>query len=155
MRFEHLLQVTEPGNPLVPAMSRDELWRGLLRRVESPQAFPLGPDHCESRPGEQADERRRRIHFGSLRFDDTVRLEPQRRISFAPDPHEGAMPVHLAITIEEPSPGALFLRFIYSADDTGAAAADRALQGYREQAWLELDREMLRTLRAWQQDGRL
>ncbi len=155
MRFEHLLQVTDPGNPLVPAMSRDELWRGLLLRVESPQDFPLGPDRCESRPGDRAGERRRSIHFGALRFDDTVRLEPQRRIDFDPDPHEGAMPVRLSITIEEPSPGALFLRFVYSADDDAGAAADRALQGYREQAWLELDRDMLRALRTWQQEGRL
>lgn len=155
MRFEHLLQVTDPGNPLVPPMSRDELWRGLLRRVDAPQEFPLGPDRCESMPGPQADERRRVIHFGALRFDDTVRLEPQQRIVFEPDPHEGAMPVRLAITIEEPSPGALFLRFVYSADDADAPAADRALQGYREQAWLELDRDMLRALRGWQHEGRL
>ncbi len=155
MRFEHLLQVTDPGNPVVPAMSRDELWRGLLLRVESPQDFPLGPDRCESQPGRHADERRRSIHFGALRFDDTVRLQPQQRIDFDPDPHEGAMPVRLSITIEEPSPGALFLRFVYSADDEAAAAADRALQGYREQAWLELDRDMLRALRTWQQEGRL
>lgn len=156
MRFEHLLQVTDPGNPLVPAMSRDALWRGLLLRVESPQDFPLGPDRCESRPGAQAGERRRSIHFGSLRFDDTVRLEPQRRIDFSPEPHEGALPVRLTILIEEPTAGALFLRFVYSSDEgEGAPPGERALQGYREQAWLEMDRDMLRALRTWQHEGRL
>lgn len=154
MRYEHLLQVTDPSDPRVPTMSRAELWQGLLVRVESPQRFALGPDRCEARAGAHAGERRRSIHFGALRFDDTVQLEPERRIVFAPEPHEGAAPVKLTVTIEEPAGGALFLRFVYEADGP-ASADDQALQGYRQQAWLELDRDMLRTLREWQAQGKL
>lgn len=154
MRFEHLLQVSDPGNPRIPPMSRAELWRGLLVRVESPQRFELGPDDCQARVGASEGERVRSIHFGSLRFEDRVRLEPEQRIVFVPQPHEGAAPVHLSITIEEPAAGALFLRFVYSAEDA-ISAEDKALQGYREQAWLEHDRDMLRTLREWQRLGRL
>ena len=113
MRFEHLLQVNDPGNPRIAPMSRSELWRGLMVRVESPQRFELGPDRCEARVGESEDERVRSIHFGSLRFEDRVLLEPERRIVFTPQPHEGAAPVHLVITLEEPAAGALFLRFVY------------------------------------------
>ena len=153
MRYEHLLQVTDPADPRLPPMTRAELWRGLLVRVETPQHFALGPDRCEARIGAHPGERRRSIHFGSLRFDDTVQLEPEQRIVFSPEPHEGAPPVSLTITIEEPSPGLLLLRFVYAAEGDGASAADRALQGYREQAWLELDRDMLRSLREWQRDG--
>jgi hypothetical protein len=149
MRFEHLLQVTDPADPRVPPMSRDELWRGLLRRVETPQQFPLGPDRCELHAGARADERRRSIHFGALRFEDRVRLLPGERIEFVPEPHEGAAPVCLTITIEAPSAGTLFLRFVYTADDP-LDAGEKSLQRYREQAWLELDRDMLRTLREWQ-----
>lgn len=154
MRFEHLLQVNDPGNPRIPPMSRAELWRGLLVRVESPQRFELGPDRCEARVGERGDERLRSIHFGSLRFEDRVRLEPEQRIVFVPQPHEGAAPVHLTITLEEPAAGALFLRFVYSTEGE-LCAEDKALQGYREQAWLEHDRDMLRTLRDWQRSGHL
>lgn len=154
MRFEHLLQVNDPGNPRVPPMSRAELWRGLLVRVESPQRFELGPDRCEAQVGAGPDERLRSIHFGSLRFEDHVRLEPEQRIAFTPRPHEGAAPVHLSITIEEPAAGALFLRFVYSGEGP-VGAEERALQGYREQAWLEHDRDMLRTLRDWQRKGAL
>jgi len=144
MRFEHLLQVNDLSDPRLPPMSRSELWRGLMLRVESPQRFPLGPDRCESRAGPADDERVRRIHYGNLRFDDRVRLDFERRIEFLPEPHGDAPPVRLTLTIEEPAPGALFLRF-----------EDTALQGYREQAWLENDRDMLRSLRTWHADGEL
>lgn len=154
MRFEHILQVNDPADPRVTPLSRDALWRGLLVRVEAPQRFPLGPDRCEARAGEHADERRRSIHFGALRFEDRVALEPGRRIEFHPEPHEGAAPVRLTITLEEPAPGALILRFVY---ETGAPAGadEKSLQRYREQAWLEMDRDMLRTLREWQAQGQL
>mgnify|MGYP002787281846 CR=1 FL=1 len=152
MRFEHLLQVTDPADPRVPPMSRAELWRGLMARVEAPQRFPLGPDRCEAEP--DGAGLRRRIHFGALRFEDTVTLEPERRIAFVPQPHEGAAPIALTITVEEPTPGALFLRFVYRAD-AAEGGADAALQRCREQAWLEMDRDMLRTLRAWQAEARL
>ncbi|HEU4460582.1 MAG TPA: AtaL-like protein [Methylibium sp.] len=157
MRYEHLLQVTDPLDPAVPPMSRDELWRGLMRRVESPQSFELGPDHCEVEPGADASRRRRSIHFGALRFDDEVHIEPMQRLVFATDPREGTATVGLTISIEEPEPGALFLRFVYAVDEpaSGTTVEDQALQRYREQAWLEMDRDMLRTLRQWQREGRL
>lgn len=153
MRFEHLLQVNEPGNATVPPMTRAELWRGLLLRVDTPQRFPLGPDRCQSTVGAHADERRREIRYGALRFQDTVTLEPERRIVFAPEPHEGAATVVLRIDIEEPQPGALFLRFAYEWEPLSPGEA--ALQRYREQAWLEHDRDMLRALREWQASGAL
>ena len=154
MRYEHLMQVTDPADPRVPPMSRAELWRGLMRRVESPQDFPLGPDECRSRPGAAADERERTIHFGHLRFDDHVRLEPEQRIRFTPVVREGTAPVALTITLEEPSPGLLCLRFVYEVGGE-PSDEDRALQRWREQAWLEMDRDMLRTLREWQAAGTL
>lgn len=155
MRFEHLLQVTDPADPRVPPMSRAELWRGLLRRVDAPQDFPMGPDRCSARRGAGGEsERHRRIHFGSLVFEDHVQLEAERRIVFTPRPHEGAAPVRLTITLEEPAPALLCLRFVYEVQGE-LSAEDRALQRYREQAWLEMDCEMLRTLREWLAAGTL
>ncbi|HSV69003.1 MAG TPA: AtaL-like protein [Methylibium sp.] len=154
MRFEHVLQVTDPADPRVPPMGRAELWRGLLRRVDAPQDFPLGPDRCSARPDAGGEERHRTIHFGNLVFEDRVRLEPERRIVFTPQPHEGVAPVRLTITLEEPAPAMLCLRFVYEVEGE-ASDEERALQRYREQAWLEMDRDMLRTLREWQAAGAL
>lgn len=155
MRFEHLLQVTDPDDPRVATMSRAELWRGLLRRVDAPQDFPMGPDRCSTRPGPAgATERRRTVHFGHLVFEDHVTLDPEQRIVFSPQPRDGVAPVRLTICLEEPRPQMLCLRFVYEVEGE-ASAEERALQRYREQAWLEMDRDMLRTLREWQQAGTL
>ena len=42
MNFEHLLQINDPENPLVDTLSRDQLWQGLLHRVENPSPFLPG-----------------------------------------------------------------------------------------------------------------
>lgn len=156
MRFEHLIQITDPADPRVPPMSRDELWRGLMKRVESPQSFDLGPDSCEIEPADvgASDRRRRALRFGRLAFRDTVCLEPGRSLHFAPEPHDDNPPVELRIRIEEPAPGTLLLRFVYSSA-AEPAAGEAGLWRLREQAWLEQDRDMVRTLREWQGAGSL
>lgn len=154
MRFEHLIQITDPDDNLVPPMSRDELWRGLMLRVEQPQRFDLGPDRCEVEIGADQDRRRRELHFGALRFRDTVCLEPGRRVRFKPEPHDDQPPVGLAIAIEEPVDGTLLLRFVYSSEGQ-PPPGEAGLWRLREQAWLEHDRDMVRTLREWQAAGEL
>jgi hypothetical protein len=159
MRFEHLVQINDAANPLVTPMTRAELWRGLLARARTPQRFPLGPDRCELL-GDHGDAAtgalRRQIHFGGLVVDDHVHLDTERGLRFEPLPREGMPSVRLSITIEEPGPGDLFLRFVYSSDEAVAGEGlDAQLQGLREQAWLANDLDMVRTLREWQREGRL
>jgi hypothetical protein len=157
MHFEHLIQINDAGNPLVTPMTRAELWRGLVARARTPQAFPLGPDRCELADGEGDDQPlRRQIHFGALVIEDRVRLDVGRGLHFEPRPQEGMPSVRLSITIEEPSPEALFLRFAYGSDEAVAGEGLGAqLQSLREQAWLANDQDMVRTLREWQREGRL
>ena len=50
MRFEHLIEINAPQTGLsmmAPTFTREQLWRGLMQRVQSPQRFPMGPDQCE------------------------------------------------------------------------------------------------------------
>lgn len=159
MRFEHLIQINDAGNPLVEPMTRAELWRGLVARARTPQRFPLGPDRCEllGDPGDDSPQSlRRQVHFGALVVDDRVRFDREQALHFEPQPHDGMPSVRLSITIEEPSPGDLFLRFVYSSDEVAAAdGLDAQLQGLREQAWLANDLDMVRTLRDWKREGRL
>ena len=46
MRFEHLIEVNAPVVNLelmVPTFTREQLWRGLMLRVQQPQRFPAAP----------------------------------------------------------------------------------------------------------------
>ena len=36
MNFEHLIAINEPGNPLIPLLTREQLWQGLSYRIENP-----------------------------------------------------------------------------------------------------------------------
>jgi hypothetical protein len=156
MRFEHLIQITDPADARVPPMSREELWRGLMKRVETPQFFDLGPDRCEIEPAdfEAPDRRRRALAYGRLAFRDTVRLDAGCGLHFVPEPHDEQPPVELRIRIEEPQAGTLLLRFVYSSA-AEPAPGEAGLWRLREQAWLEQDRDMVRTLREWQAGGLL
>ena len=39
MKFEHLVQINDPLNPLIDSLTRDQLWRGLMRYIETPGRF--------------------------------------------------------------------------------------------------------------------
>ena len=39
MYFEHVIQVNDLNNPMATTLSRQVLWRGLVRRAERPQDF--------------------------------------------------------------------------------------------------------------------
>lgn len=154
MRFEHLIAINDPRQPLVDPFEPEALWRGLMLRVVEPQRFPLGPDRCDVIPGEAPNELRRTLHFGALQMADTVRWQPGEALSFAPDARADMTPVNLSIRIEAPAPGVLLLRFVY--ESVAPLTADEALYNdYRQSAWLENDRDMVRTLRQWLAEGAL
>ena len=50
MRFEHLIEINSPSavvRGMTPAFSLDQLWRGLMARLQTPQRFPNGPESCD------------------------------------------------------------------------------------------------------------
>lgn len=46
MKFEHLIAINDPENPLIALLSRDQLWAGLLHRVENAVPFLPGLETC-------------------------------------------------------------------------------------------------------------
>lgn len=156
MRYEHLIQVTDPQDPRVAPMGRETLWRGLLARVHAPERFPFGPDACTveaEAPGADGLVRlRRSLAYGALRLHDRVELQPGRCLRFRPEPRADMPRIVLSIAVEEPATGLLCLRFVYESPPEGD---DPEVDGLRQQAWLAADRDMVRTLRSWQAQGRL
>lgn len=150
MRFEHLIEINSPLTTLqlaVPPFSREQLWRGLMARVLTPQRFPMGPERCEVSQAGQ-DLYQRTLHFGQHVLHDEVLATPPQRLVFTPQAHGDLAPVRLTIGIEEPQAGQMVLRFTYEAL-AAQSAEESYYNDYRHNAWMHADRDMVRTLRQW------
>ena len=151
MRYEHLVQINDPANPHIVPLSRAQVWAGLMQRVHAPQRFPVGPQGASVLAGDRENVLHRVVDFGTLTIRDTVHLQPQRHLRFVPERRDDMVPVTLSIALETPpalDDAALFLRFIYECD-----VDDPDTDGYRQQAWLANDVDMVRTIRQWQEEG--
>lgn len=154
MHFEHLIEINSPkigAQMAVAVFTRAQLWQGLMARVQTPQRFPNGPERCEwqeTTPGVFS----RTLHFGQHAFKDEVQTVPQHSLQFTPEPHGETAPIRLTVSIEEPQPQQMVLRFVYVA--LGEQTAEEAYYNdYRHNAWLHNDRDMVRSLREWLEQG--
>ncbi|SAK52737.1 SRPBCC family protein [Caballeronia ptereochthonis] len=113
MNFEHLIQINDPLNPLVEALTREQLWEGLVLRAEQPQLFVLGLDSCDilSRDG---DVMERELHYGQAVVRDRVTLTPGSSVRYDILPTAEYVGGSLTMEIEQPDELQLFLRFTYS-----------------------------------------
>lgn len=157
MRYEHLVQINDPLMPLLDTLTRNQLWQGLVLRAEEPTQFVLGLEDAvihshEVRGG--VHELTRTLDFGSFKVQDRVRLIRDRRSEI----HTKAGPTwpasRLTITIEEPEPELLFLRFVYESDESPAEAErDPVIVALREQAYERADLDTVVRIRALAEQG--
>lgn len=153
MRFEHLVAINDPDQPLLAALSRDQVWFGLMHRVEDARPFLPGLEQCDilSR-GDGVVERR--LDFGAAQVRDRVFFAENDWVRFeteATAQHGGG---RLTIRIEEPDAGWLLLRFIYeTVHAIGAEAENAAYDAYLRQAYEAADIDTVRIIRALAADG--
>lgn len=119
MKFEHVIEVNRYPDNDGATLDREALWQGLLSRAEDACPFVEGLDLCKI-VGRTEDRLQRELHFGQTVVKDSVTLDSYQSVCFestATDDQTGGM---LTISIEEPEPGKLFLRFSYitSFDET-------------------------------------
>jgi len=155
LRFEHLVEINDPGNPALDPLTTEQLWQGLVLRAESPELFILGLDRAEvlGRGDGWID---RVLHFGEATVRDRVVFDPQRAVRYetaATDEHAGGT---LSMIIETPTAGALLVRFIYettmpSVDPTG----DDRYAEIVKSAYHEADLDTVRKIREIARSGRL
>jgi hypothetical protein len=155
MKFEHLIEINDPLNPLIDTITREQLWRGLVLRAESPKLFVPHLDDCaisERASGSFS----RRLRYGDLVVEDRVLLKPMQEVRVEV-PQQGEISASsLAMTIEAPSEGVLYVRFCY--DDGHDAPTDEANKMYNEfkkSAYEESDIDTIRILRQLAADGKL
>ncbi len=159
MRFEHLVQINDPLQPLLTEVSRRQLWRGLIRRAESPSEFVLGLANATIHQRDEHDgvmELTRTLDFGNFRVQDRIRLTADQSSVTHTEGSSNYPASRLTIRIEEPAPGNLFLRFIYEFDEVaGAAARDEVTESLRQQAYRSADVDTVWRIRDLVERGEL
>lgn len=147
MNFEHLIQINDPENPLVHSLTRDQLWQGLLHRVENPIPFLPGLESCTILE-RQANELLRELDFGPATIQDRVTLAEAVSVRFDIVPSETHAGGSLMISIEEPEPGFLFLRFAYQTTLASSSnSEERAYTEYVKSAYHQSDVDCVRLIR--------
>jgi len=155
MKFEHLIEVNDPLNPLIDTITREQLWRGLVLRAESPTMFVPHLDECHI--GERGNGSfTRKLRYGGLVIEDRVVLTPLQEVRYEVPAQGEINASSLTMTIEAPSEGVLCVRFRY--DDGNEAATDAANEMYDEfkkSAYEESDIDTIRILRQLAAQGKL
>ncbi|MBC7455271.1 MAG: DUF1857 family protein [Massilia sp.] len=155
MKFEHLLQINDPLNPLIDALTREQVWHGLVLHAESPKLFVAHLDDCTISERSDTGFRRSR-RFGALSIDDRVTLTAPQEVRYDVHQQGDISASSLSVTIETPSEHSLFVRFCY--DDGNDSATDEANAMYNEfkkSAYQEADIDTIRLLREMAAEGRL
>jgi hypothetical protein len=159
MRFEHLIEINDPLNPLLDPLSRAQLWRGLVRRAEHPCEFVLGLDgaqiHARIEDGIET-ELARTLDFGAFKVHDRVRLAPLSHTEIRTEASEHFPASRLLIRIEEPQPDRLYLRFLYESDVAdGSGELDATTAALRNQAYESADLDTVARIRRLAEEGAL
>ena len=147
MNFEHLIQINDPENPLIAPLNREQIWQGLVHRIENPVPFLPGLESCTIIE-RQANELLRELNFGPAVIQDRVTLAEAKWVRFeiqTSATHPGGS---LTITIEEPEPAFLFLRFAYRTTLANEPnSEERAYIEYVKSAYHQSDVDCVRIIR--------
>ncbi len=155
MKFEHLIEINDPLNPLADTMTREQLWRGLVLRAEDPKLFVPHLDECtigERESGSFA----RRLRYGELVIDDVVHLTPLQEVRYEVPAQGEIAASRLTMTIEAPSEGVMWVRFLY--DDGNPVATDdmgKMYEDFKKSAYQEADIDTVKIVRQMAAEGKL
>jgi hypothetical protein len=153
MKFAHLVEINDPLNPLIDTLTREQVWRGLVKRAEDPKSFVPWLDACiisERSPALL----RRELRYGDVVIQDRVTFLPLLQIRYLIPEQKDIPASSLSMTIEEPGPGQMFVRFEYeSADEENEEAA--FYNEFRRSAYQESDIDTIRIIRQLAAQGLL
>lgn len=155
MNFQHIIQINDLQNPLIEVLTRDQIWSGLLHRVEDATPFLPGLERCTI-VERHADHLLRELDFGAAVIHDRVTLVENHWVRFEIVPSEQHAGGSLTISIEEPEPLALFLRFAYTTTlANNPNSEDRAYIEYVKSAYHQSDVDCVKLIRTLTASGEL
>jgi hypothetical protein len=154
MRFEHLVQINDPLNPLIDPLTRDQLWRGLMRYIETPVAFVEGLDRgtVTARNGGHLQ---RELQFGRHTVRDDVTLLPMESIHVATRASPEIPAGSLTITIEDHGVELFFVRFLYETFPMGHPPVGAQYREAVKEAYKLAGIDIIRRIREYAVEGRL
>jgi Domain of unknown function (DUF1857) len=154
MHFHHRIEVNQSQHDTTQALSRTQLWLGLVLRAQSPQLFMAHLDECTVTNREEF-VLHRSLRYGELIVHDSVHFLPDSRVLYSVPQQGDIAASQLTMTIEEPEIGHLFLRFDYDDDKTAEQdEADAFYDEFRRSAYLAADQDTLDLIREFAVDGR-
>ena len=155
MKFEHLVQINDPLNPLIDPLTRSQVWRGLVRRAKQPKAFVETLDACEINVFSEL-VLTRALTFGRLVIHDQVTLTPEDSVRYDIEASSEVPGGTLLKTIEEPGPEQLFVRFAYDTRAIeGGPPREAFYDEYVKEAYVEADIDSIMTIRKMIVEGAL
>lgn len=154
MKFEHLIEINDPLNPLIDQLSREQVWLGLMLRAESPMLFVPHLDDCQLL--DRSDNGVSRIlRYGELVITDRIVFTPPDQIEYLVAAQKDIAQSSLIMTIEEPEMDILFVRFQYDDGNDAVTDATNAMYNdFRRSAYVESDIDTIRIIRQLAQEGR-
>ena len=152
MKFEHLIEINNPADPRIEPLTRSQLWQGLVLRTEAPALFIPHLDSCTI-VARSTHTVSRRMKFGDLTVNDHAHYTPLEKIRIQVPEQPDILATTLEMTIEEPEPERLFVRFAY--EDTAPEEGPEAFyHNFRRSAWRESDIDTIRLIREMAAAGR-
>jgi len=144
LEFEHIVQVNDLSNKAITAISRQQLWEGLVLRARNPEKFNPGLN-CDS--GDVIDnEFLRTITAGESSFREKVVMQPQQQICTETIAGFDQIKAQSTTSIEEPEIGSLFVRFKYKRDlEESSDLVD--IGEHLKAAYVQLDRDAIAMIR--------
>ena len=155
MKFEHLIEINDPLNPLIDTISVEQLWRGLVLRAEDPKRFMPHLDECTISERE-AGSFKRSLRYGELVIADRVVLTPLLQVRYEVPAQGEIAESRMTMTIEAPSEGVLWVRFFY--DDGNPDAGDemgKMYEDFKKSAYQEADIDTVKIVRQLAAEGKL
>lgn len=156
MHFVHIIEINDPHSPLIAALTREQVWRGLLWRVERPMDFLPQLNGCLiMMRGDSTLVRE--LDFGAFIVRDRVRLTPQEQLTFDTEAAPNVRAGRLRIAIETPIDDQLQLRFTYDVERerTDDAEVEAQYDRFIQSAYLQADIDSVKTMRTLLAQGDL
>jgi hypothetical protein len=144
-RHEHIVRINDVTIPMSAWLTREQLWIGLAATMREPGTHDESIDACTI-ISRTADALELRIARGHATVLQTITHRPPNAIRVDSQCEASGESATLEILIEEPAPGALFVRFAFELPDS--ASEDSAEEGNaRRAAYEAYARDIVRSAR--------